>query len=488
NNVKAVRRTSGTWGSVFTWTQTANDINGLDVVFTNHYRLVVSGVDSSARPTVWTLKLASTTDTWTEFFIVIQAESDEQITFQAPFIHFPDVYRLTFVEKFAGTPAYTRTFWTATVLAVLSTGGDWEWLDPVPLDNTTEQGYAVAHKPGAAAVAYLSRPGRLLSASLIATSLDMSADLVGARIVESGGLEQEGELVFDNSGGAYAGPPAPIAVGRDVELGLGYGSESSPPPRQSIAGWEYQRVGGRSRLVLRTSGVQYWLLRSRPRTTVQYTSAAAVDVMRGAAARAGLRVLNLNPSTRATAFLMAWSVHPHQTSLGALEALIELVADSYVASTAGFFLGVTEHLASDAIDYTYGTDHAIYGSRTRDEGAVSFVEILAEGVIGQAFDFPVMDEDRPIQDRRRDPPATASADASAHATARLRRSVLGKDLGELVTPPNCGLEVGDVVAYSDALVNAAQLKARVQRIETRYRRARPGRQPVYEQVVGLGGV
>lgn len=486
--VKGVRRTGGTFGSVSTWTQTANSVNGLDVTYTTAYRLLVSGTDGSDRPTVWTLQYHATADTWSQFFIVIQAEGDEDVTFESPFIHYSSIFRATFVEKFAGTPAYTRTFRSETVAGVLITSGDWEWLDPVPMEATTNNGFAICVEAGGFGTCHYVRPARKLSAALTAVTLDMTADLVEAEVEEVDGLRQRGRFVFDNSGGAYAGPPAPIAIDHEVRIGFGYDAQDSPAPSQSVEGWEYRREGGRSRFVLFTRGADYWLERSRPRTTIQYTAAKPVEVIRGAAARAGLKLFHTGQSARADNFSMAWSVHAHQTSLAALEAVAELLADIYKGLGNGLYVGFTEPAAADAIDYTYGTDHAIYESRTRARVRVSFVEILAEGVIGQAFDFPEMVHVRPLTDRRRDAHATASSDAQDHADARMRKAVMGEDLGELVVPTNCGTEVGDVVAYSDTLVNASQLKARVVGFETRFRRARPGRQPVYEQTLRLGGV
>jgi hypothetical protein len=68
--------------------------------------------------------------------------------------------------------------------------------------------------------------------------------------------------------------------------------------------------------------------------------------------------------------------------------------------------------------------------------------------------------------------------------------VLDSDRGQLTVPPHCGLEIGDVVAYTDTHVAATQRTARVTSITTRFRR-RPspeGRRAVYHQVIGLGGV
>ncbi len=153
--------------------------------------------------------------------------------------------------------------------------------------------------------------------------------------------------------------------------------------------------------------------------------------------------------------------------------------------TSGSGLQLTEPLAADTIDYTYGTDHAIYKSRTRDEHAPSVAEILGEGALGQAFDLTAANQDKPIEDRRRDPNETGATDANNAASARLRKAVLATDKGELTTPTNCGIEINDVIAYTDLLVNAAQRKARVSGIATKFRRAGPA---VYEQTIHLGGI
>lgn len=490
--VKRVRRTSGSFGSAANWTQSANSVNGLDAVYDSDFLVVLTGTDASDRPTVWTLMLGDgvvlSTDTWGRFFIVNQAEADEQIAFQAPSVHPIGTYRLTYVETFSGTSNYTRAYWTQLQAGATYSPGDWEWMDPAPLDNTSEHGYALAQDPGLPLAAYWSRPAQVLKQDLPTATLDMTSGLVEATMSEDDGLRQRAEFVFDNADGQYAGPPDPIRLHRDVEIGLGYGTVYSSPPRQSIVGWEYRREGGSSTFVLRTEGAAYWLARSRPRTTIVHVAIPVSAITRKAAARAGIRLFSTNPSSRARNFNLDWVIHSHQSGLAALVAAGELMPDQFLSQGSGFAVTISEPKDSDAVDYDFESeDHPIYRSRTRDEGSVSVSEILGEAVLGQDFDFTSQDNDKPVHDRRRDPHASAAADADAHAEARLRKSTLGKDLGELLIPPHVGLEVGDVIAYSDALVSGALLKARVRSINTTYRR-RQGARPVYEQRVGLGGV
>jgi hypothetical protein len=427
-----------------------------------------------------------TTDTWTAFFVQAQAEADESVTFQAPSIGILETPRITFVEKYTGTPAYTRTYWTSIALTAAFSPGNWEWLDPQPLDNTSNFGYAVT-KAFTPEQAIYAPPGRVLQAPTTPETLDMTADLIEATIDETDGLTQRGEFVFDNSSGQYAGPPAIIQPHRTIDIGLGYAGEYSRPPAQSIVGWQYRRqptpTGLRSVFVLHTRGADYWLGLSRTRTTIVETR-KLTQIARAAAARAGLDFLLSGASSRATNFNIDWVVHPQQSQIGVLRALGEIVPDIFLTYGSGTLL-VTEPTAADSSDYTYGTDHLIYRSRFASEPTASLFEVLASGALGQAFDFAAMNYDRPLQDRRRSPHETSGSDANAHAAARLRKAVLASDLGELVTPPNCGLEVGDVVSFSDSAVSGSALKARVAGIRTTYKRAaRAG----FEQRIRLGGV
>lgn len=494
NQLRRIRRTGGSWGSSAAWTLSANSINGADVVYNADFTVAVSGVDTNGRPTVWTCQLGDgvllAADTWAQQYIVVQAESDASVTFQAPHVcrvGSDGSLRMTYVEKFTGTPSYTRTFLTVRQPSSLNPIASWEWLDPVPLNNTTEKGLAITggRNPEQA---LLSRPALVLAAPAVESALDMSGDLLEATIAERDGIRTGCELVFDNSAGQYAGPPAPVALHRDVEVGLGYDGEYSPVAGQSIVGWEYRREGGVSRFVVRTQGNAYWLARSRPRTTIALSAVTATDVTRGAASRAGLGYSAIGASARSSTFSLDWVIHPHQHSLEALEAVGELLSDVFLSVGGQHRVVIHNPQAGDSVDYAFGADHAVYRSRTRGDEAASFAEVAGEGVLGQAIDFLVMANDKPIQDRPRDPHATTSTPANDHAAARLRKSQLAKDLGEIVVPPSCGLEIADVVSYADDLASASSITARVRSIVTAFRRAGPGRTPVYEQTIGLGGL
>jgi len=71
--------------------------------------------------------------------------------------------------------------------------------------------------------------------------------------------------------------------------------------------------------------------------------------------------------------------------------------------------------------------------------------------------------------------------ASARAAAVLRPAALAALRGELVCAPHVGLEVGDVIAVTDATLGLEGARFRVAALRLRY--ARGGTRPRYEQTL-----
>lgn len=81
---------------------------------------------------------------------------------------------------------------------------------------------------------------------------------------------------------------------------------------------------------------------------------------------------------------------------------------------------------------------------------------------------------------------TTQPRASARAAGVLRRAALDAPRGELVCAPHVGLEVGDVIAVTDAQLGLAAARFRVAALRLRY--ARGGARPRYEQTLTLSVV
>ncbi len=484
--LRRVRRTSGSFGSWATWPASASSINGVSVVHAGDFHIILTGTDGDDKPTLWSYALGDgfsiTVDNWAvSLQSIIQAEDDANITFQAPYLAKLDTHRLTFVEKFSGTTAYTRTYWS--YFQPSQTWATNPWLEPAPLDNETEEGLAITSTGNEA---FLSRPNQVLEATVGIITLDMSANLIEATMLEGSGLAQRGTWIFDNSAGQYKGPPAPIAIHHDLRIDIGYDALLSGPPIQSITGWEYGRSGGRSTFILHTQGVDLWLGAFRSRTTTVITNRKMTQIVTSTAARAGIENLNVGPSTRASTLTLDWTTHPHQSHLSVLQDLLAIMPDNIL--TRFMSLHLNEPKFDDATDYDFTTEgHTIYHSRTKQNNRPSFMEIIGVGVLGQDFDFAELNNDRPLADRRQDPNTTTAGEASDLADARQRKAIMAEDRGYLIVPPHCGLEIDDVIEYSDALVSASSIKARVRALRLTFRRTRNGA-ATFEQRIDLGGL
>jgi hypothetical protein len=482
------RRTGGGWSGNL-WTNTAASITGIHTTYNGDFHVLLTGTQTTTlNPTLWGCTFGDgyllTTNTWSPLHIIEQADPESLVTFQAPFLDVLDTHRATYVEAFTGTPAYHRTYWTAISPSQLFESNT--WMDPVPIDNETEHGLRITPGANPNYNAFLSRPASVQAAPSNITQLDMTANLIHAQIHEEG-LAAHGRLVFDNSAGQYKDPAGPLALHHDLDIRLGYGAEASQLPTQAIVNIEHTRHGGLSTLTVHTRGVDLWLHISRHRHTRTLGLSTLKQIAIHLAGRAGIELIDVGASTRATTFQMNWTIHPDQDRLQALTALLDLMPDVYYYALANTMY-LFEPTPADAVAYTYGADHAILQSRTRQPTRPTVAEIIAPAnVVGQAFDFDQMDQDKPTQDRRRDPHATTAAHVADHADARIRKAILEQDLGTLTAPTNCGLELQDVIAYDDQLVSATQIKARVRAITTTFDR-RPGHNPAYQQTVQLGGL
>jgi len=489
NVVKRVRRVAAAWGAALNSTSQPATCNGIAVVVSGDFHVVLTGTEpTTLYPTVWTQTLgdgfAVAVDTWTALAIYEQADVESTITFQAPHLTAVPSERMAYVEKHAGSVSYTRVM-TTRFPPVLSFAAN-AWHDPQPVDDTAAQGLALA---ASATLAYLARPGRTLTAPVTPAERDLSADLVYADWREDG-LGGSGRFLVQNDGGAYADPAGALTEGDDLEISPGYvttaGNDVSAGPAQTIVAINHVRDGRVSFLEIRTGGADHWLERSRHRRTQVLSGKTPAQLVRFLAGRAGLDLSDAGASSRALNYsISAWAVHPDQARTVAVREVLDLVADLTFWRSGSVFL--TEPVVGDAVDYTFGVDHAVYRARTVSELRASMMEVIGVGHVGQSFDFAEQLHDRPIMDRRRDPHGAAASDVIDHAAARQRKAVLGRDAGELVVPPHCGIEVLDVVEYADALVSAANLRARVKGVRTLFDR-RPGRAPVYQQTLSLGGV
>ncbi|MCK4300998.1 MAG: hypothetical protein KAX80_15765, partial [Planctomycetes bacterium] len=81
-------------------------------------------------------------------------------------------------------------------------------------------------------------------------------------------------------------------------------------------------------------------------------------------ARAGLQLSSYSSSTASTTQKPAFTIHPGQSGLTAIRRLLAMVPDVILFSTDTGYTKNTQ--SSDASDYSYGTDHAIFEGTYRE--------------------------------------------------------------------------------------------------------------------------
>ena len=82
-----------------------------------------------------------------------------------------DTYRLTFVEKYTGSAAYNRPYHNYSPATADFPSNLWR--EPVAFDLPSDRGQAIAFSPTAA---WLTTPFGVWTASLVVTSLDITAE------------------------------------------------------------------------------------------------------------------------------------------------------------------------------------------------------------------------------------------------------------------------------------------------------------------------
>ncbi|GAI53030.1 unnamed protein product, partial [marine sediment metagenome] len=114
--------------------------------------------------------------TWSALKEFASASSDGDFEYHRAFMDKPDIYRCFFIERFTGTEAYNRPFWSHSVLDTKFI--DNLWREPVPFNLSAEYGMAIAHYDD---YCWLSTPYGVWRAKLTQESLDLSADVLSLR-------------------------------------------------------------------------------------------------------------------------------------------------------------------------------------------------------------------------------------------------------------------------------------------------------------------
>jgi hypothetical protein len=496
-----IKRVSGTFGAVSDSGISVNTLNGVAMCYGFDWDIVLTGreVTTTSR-TLWTIVHGDGSDAaagvWGTLYVQQQAESDASVLYGAPAIAYIDTYRITFIEADTFTGGATRVYRTSVHPSKSYVAGPNTLRTPQPVNYAGAQGLArmsdglaLAADAGGTGYVYESACDALFSAPQSQVLLTLTNDVLAVVLDEKSGATS-GYIELDNSGGAYAGPPAPIAIGNLVDLRWGYrtaaGLQSSKMADLCVAATEHRRTGGVSTLRVYVEGGWEALRRNRQRTQIVHTGAETYQqVLLRIFSRAGLHLSGASPSSRATGLYPArFTIHPQTSGYEAAQQALDFLADRIRMSTlAGAVL--TEPLASAATTYTYGVTHPLRDVRLSQEPPpVSEAHAFGAAAFGEAIDYATAQQGSGTREQQRDMTSTTGATAAATAAARLRSRALDASAGRIVVPPNCGQELYDVVDFTDALVSASAVKRRVAAIRWAYDR----RRGEYEQQLTLGAL
>jgi hypothetical protein len=485
--VYSVKRTGGSWGAASAWPHSLASLAGLACYHQGDWNVAVAGTDVTGVAFVWTCifgdGFAQAPNTWSALREVTRGSSGAGVGFRAPFLAQPDVYRLTFVEKYTGSAAYNRpchAYSPATADYASNL-----WREPYPFDLSTDYGQALA---SSASAVWLATPSGVWTAPLAVPAADVTGDVLEAALDDRpfGGRMR---VVLRNDDGRYASLPGAIKPGAEVRVSPGYATGSGPQYSDGPAYWieriERRSAGGEATLVL--EGRDAWGLLEAWRARRQYAWAAGeknvFGILQWLFARAGLELSSSGSSATAGNLYPAFTVHPGESALAAARRLLALTPD--VVYLRGEFGYISEPLASEGTDYSYGTEHPLLAGRYAEEPGANRVQVFGSGVFGERFDWPgvaaALDRLRQVDDRN----LTTVAQVEARADAVLRAEVLAASDGEITVPVNCGQELYDVVEVTDARAGLAAARRRVLGLALRYS---TGERPAYEQRVTLGGV
>jgi hypothetical protein len=487
---------SGQWQSKAAWDKTTGNLSGVAVIYDGDWNLMVTGKDAAGDYKLWSLVYgdggAVAAGTWSALQELAAAPSGGDFEYRQPFLDKTDVYRCFFIEKYTGSEAYNCPFWSHAVPGTSYTDGLWR--EPVPFNLACEYGLAITHDSN---YGWLANPGGVWRAPLAVQNLDLTADVISAR-QESG--EVSGSLIVElrNDDGRYAVPGqgnlAILDTGCQIEFGPGYmtsaGNESSPGLNFYLESYEHTSAGGKASLVLRAvdgwAALGEWKARHQFRWNKTTDDVNVLGIIRFILARVGLKLAIKSSSAVVTDFYPDFTVSPEDNGREVISKLLSFVPDViYIEGSVAYLINPS---ASDSAFYSYGDEHRIFEGTYR-RGVMKINRVQVEGygtgmILAESFAWDEIDR---LNDRLRqvgDRNISTVSEAQQRGQAYLRQAEIEAEGGSILVPVNCGQQLYDVVAITDARVGLDGEKKRVMGIILGYY----PRRGEYRQRLQLGAV
>jgi hypothetical protein len=466
----------GEWQSKSAWNKSTGDLSGVAAVYEDDWNLLVTGKDSSGNFKLWSLIYGDGGDvvasSWSALKELASAPSGGDFEYHRPFLDKPDVYRCFFVEKFTGSQAYNRPFWSHSVLDARFIENLWR--EPVPFNLTSQYGLAIAHHGD---YCWLSNPAGVWRANLAGQSLDLTADIVAVR-QELG--ETSGKLTVElrNDEGQYASPGqgdlSILDLGCQVDFSPGCrttaGNEVSSGQTFSFDAYEHTSSGGKASLVLYARDgwgeIAAWRARYQFRWNKDSDQMSVKDILAFVLARVGLRLEVKSQSSVITSFYPDFTISSSDRGDSVIQKLLSFVPDVLFIEGSKAYL--VNPQSSDSSVYSYGSEHQILEGRYK-QGAWELNRVQVEGydtgsdelIVVDSFAWDEIDKLydrlRQLEDRNID----TATQAQQRGEAYLRQSEIAAASGTILVPVNCGQQLYDVIDITDSRAGLAAEKKRV---------------------------
>ena len=472
----AKKYVNGSWQSKVAWDKTTGDLSGVATVHDGDFNLFITGKDSGGDFKLWSLIYGDGSElppgTWSSLKQFASAPGDGNFEYRQAFMAKPNVYRCFFVEKFTGTEAYSRPFWSHSVPNTNFI--DNLWHEPVPFNLSSEYGLAIAYHNG---YCWLSHPSGVWRANLTEESLDLTSDVLNLRQELT---EGEGRLIveLDSSDGQYASPGEGelevLDIGCQLEVSPGYATSQGNEISAGLAFWvdayEHTSSGGKASLILYASDgwdlIKNWRARHQFRWNEGTDEMSVKDILAFVLGRCGLKLEVKSQSSVLDSYYPDFTIHPNNTGDMVLRKLLSFIPD--VVFIEGSKAYVVNPISSENSVYSYGSAHPILEGKYR-KGGWELNRIQVEGcdpvngepIVVDGFSWNEIDRlyDRlhQLEDRNID----SVSQAEQMGEAYLRQAEIESTSGAIQVLPNCGQQLYDVIDITDSRAGLSSEKKRV---------------------------
>ncbi len=489
------KHVAGAWQTKAAWDKTTGGLSGVATIYDSDWNLLVTGKDATGNYKLWSLVYGDGGDVaasaWSALKEFVSASSDGNFEYHRVFMDKPDVYRGFYVEKFTGTEAYNRPFWSHSIpdTAFLNS----LWREPVPFNLSSEYGLAIAHFGD---YCWLSSPAGVWRASLTTQSLDLTADILSVR-QETG--QSQGELTVElrNDDGRYTSLPSPLDIGCQLEFSPGYettaGNEVSSGQTFVLEACEHTSSGGKASLILHGldgwRAIDGWRARHQFRWNKDSNEMSVKQILEFVLARVGLKLEVKSQSSVITGYYPDFAINADNHGETVIRKLLSFIPD--VIFIEGNKAYVVNPQSSDSSVYSYGSAHSIFEGRYRT-GAWELNRVQVEGydtngeapIIAESFAWDeinkLCDRLQQLYDRNLD----TIAKAQARGEAYLREAEIESANSIIRIPVNCGQQLYDVIDITDSRAGLSAEKRRVLGLIMVYQPSKAQ----YEHRLALGAV